>query len=122
MKTIAKRYYHIVGTPTAEEGGINTRYNYIKAEVYYDEGGYSYFTYRNTTRGYYMSAVDVGRGNGFESITMFNDKARKMLIEEVSRQSKKREAEALEYFEANIEEFVKNTYYDTEIDLNYEEG
>ena len=52
MKTIAKRYYHIVGTQTAEEGGINTRYNYIKAEVYYDEGGYSYFTYRNTPRGY----------------------------------------------------------------------
>lgn len=120
MKSIAKRYYHIVGTPT--EGGINTPNNYIKAEVYYDEGGYSYFTYRNTTRGYYMSAIDVVRGNGFESITMFNSKARKMLIEEVSRQSKKREAEALEYFEANIEEFVKNTYYDTEIDLNYEEG
>lgn len=121
MKTIATRYYHINGMPKADEVGIGySDINYIKAEVYYDEGGYSYFTCRRTTRGYYMSAVEVGRGGNFISHTLFNDRGRKQMISEVSRQSKKREAEALAYFEENIDDFVKQIYANLDIDMNYE--
>ena len=121
MKTIAKRYYHVNGTPTAEEAGINVPIgNYIKAEVYYDEGGYSYFTYKNHPRAYYISAVEIGRGGNYESHTLFSDTGRKQMICEVTRQSKKREAEALAYFEENIDEFVKRVYADRDIDMNYE--
>lgn len=121
MKTIAKRYYHVNGTPTAAEAGINVPIgNYIKAEVYYDEGGYSYFTYKNHPRAYYISAVEIGRGGNFESRTLFSNTGRKQMICEVTRQSKKREAEALAYFEENIDEFVKRVYADRDIDMNYE--
>lgn len=121
MKTIKKTYYHIKGTPKADENNIGSKgSNYLKAEVYYSEGGYSYFTYRNTPRGYFMSVTNVGRarcGGGYsETQIMFNDRARKYIIQEVTRQSKKAEAEALAYFEKHIDNFVKQVYpeYETE--------
>lgn len=122
MKVIRTRYYHINGTPKASEVGLgHAKANYIKAEVYYDAGGYSYFTYKNNPRAYYISAVDIGRGGGYESHTLFNDRGRKQMVTEVTRQSKKREAEALAYFNENIDEFVRRIYADVDIDMEYEE-
>ena len=121
MKTIAKSSHAGNSTPTAEEAGINVPIgNYVKAEVYYDEGGYSYFTYKNHPRAYYISVVEIGRGGNYESHTLFSDTGRKQMVCEVTRQSKKREAEALAYFEENIDEFVKRVYADRDIDMNYE--
>lgn len=122
MKTIQQRYYHIKGTPKAEDVGISSVHdNYIKADVYYSEGGYSYFTYKNTPRGYFMSVHKVGRGKDscgyWESTALFANDGCKKMISEVNRQSKKREENALTYFEANIDNFLKAVFPDLELDL-----
>lgn len=117
MKTIKTYYYHIDGTEKAEEREMgNTSVNYVKADVYYSEGGVSMFTYKNTPRAYFISVHKVGRGKDscgyWESTAIFqNDGVKKMLFE-VGRQSKKKEMEALEYFEKNIDEFANEAYPD----------
>lgn len=121
MKNIKSIYYHIDGTPMAEEVGIgSTRENYVRADVYYSEGGYSYFTYKNTPRAYFMSVHMVGRGKDacgyFESTAIFQNNGAKMLLQEVTRQSKKREAEALAYFEEHIDEYVAKIYPDLKLE------
>lgn len=109
MKTLKTIYYHITGTPTADENGTNLEENYIKADVYYSEGGYSYFSYKNTPRGYFISARTVGRGRagaaGFmESYSILNPRGFKQMIgEPVTRQSAKKERDAIIYFDANID-------------------
>ena len=117
MKRIKEIYYHIDGTPTKETADIiGSKENYIKATVYYSEGGFSYFTYKQTPRAYFLSAQPVTRANAGESgtmekLTMFNNNAFKMMIgEPVTRQSKKKEADALHYFENNIDRILAENY------------
>ena len=117
MKRIKEIYYHIDGTPTKEEAKIiSNKENYIKATVYYSEGGFSYFTYKQTPRAYFLSAQPVtlakaGEAGTMESLTMFNNNAFKIMIgEPVTRQSKKKEAEALKYFENNIDKILAENY------------
>lgn len=115
MKILQKINYHIKGTPKMSEAPVGSAdSNYLQAMVYYTEGGYSYLTYKNTPRGYLMSVVDVqmSKKNGIVSVahTLFNERGRKHMIKEVTRQSKKAEAEALEYFKANIVDFVNKAY------------
>ena len=117
MKRIKEIYYHIDGTPTKEEAKIiSNKENYIKATVYYSEGGFSYFTYKQTPRAYFLSAQPVtlakaGEAGTMESLAMFNSNAFKIMIgEPVNRQSKKKEAEALHYFENNIDRILAENY------------
>lgn len=122
MKRIAERYYHIVGTANEDDVKIgDSGTNYIKAEVYYSEGGVSMFTYKQTPRGYFMSVHKVGRGKDtygyWESTAIFDNGGARSLIAEVSRQSKKREAEALEYFEKNIDAYIKQIYPELETEI-----
>ena len=117
MKRIKEIYYHIDGTPTKEEAKIiSNKENYIKATVYYSEGGFSYFTYKQTPRAYFLSAQPVtlakaGEAGTMESLAMFNNNAFKIMIgEPVNRQSKKKESEALKYFENNIDRILAENY------------
>lgn len=118
MKTLKTIYYHITGTPTADENGVNLEENYIKADVYYSEGGYSYFSYKQTPRGYFISARTVGRGKagaaGFmESYSILNPRGFKQIIgEPVTRQSAKKEREAIAVFDATIDDFIKVNFPD----------
>lgn len=121
MKNIKSIYYHIDGTPMAEEVGIgSTRENYVRADVYYSEGGYSFFTYKNTPRAYFMSVCKIGRGKdehgAWESMGVFSNGGAKMMLQEVTRQSKKREAEALAYFEEHIDEYVAKVFPELELE------
>ena len=72
--------------------------NFLKVELYYSLGGFNYFTYKEEPRGYYLSATPIERsetcGCVMESFTAFS--GIKQCVLECSRQSKKREAEALE--------------------------
>lgn len=74
----------------------NKNANFLEIEVKYSLGGYNYFTYKSEPRGYYLSVSPVQRstrdGIGFVSYTAFSGV--KMLLLEVSRKSKKAEAEA----------------------------
>lgn len=122
MKTIKEIYYHIKGTKDAEnlEMGSATS-NYVKADVYYSEGGYSVFSGKMCTRGYFISAHKVGRGKDscgyWESHAILAPDGGKRMLFEVNRQSKKREEEALAIFEKDIHEFVTQLYPDLELEL-----
>lgn len=120
MKILKTIYYHINGEPTKETTSSETYQNYVKADVYYDKGGYSYFSYKQTPRAYFMSVHKVGRWKfkddqypGYmESTALFNNDGCKRLLFEVEKQSKKRSAEAEAYFDEHIDEFLKSVYPD----------
>ena len=121
MKILKTLYFHIDGTPTKENADFLTAKgnNYIKATVYYSEGGYSYFTYKQTPRAYFFSCQPVtrakaGEAGTMETWTMFDNMAYKEMIgEPVTRQSKTKEAAAINYFLENIENFLKDNYSET---------
>lgn len=121
MKVLAKKYYRVKGCPKASEAGYSVTDNYVQADVYYTKGGYSYFTYKDTPRGYFVSAVRIGRyttddGYEMESHTLFGGNGAKQLIKEVSRQTAKGDREALEFYEQNINEFVRKVFPDLEFE------
>ena len=55
----------------------------VEIEVYYDEGGLSYFTGGVNKRGYYLAVQPVKLDGGFRSITAFS--GMKALVEETKR-------------------------------------
>ncbi len=55
----------------------------LEVEVYYDEGGMSYFTGSVNKRGYYLAVQPVKLQGGFRSITAFS--GTKALVEETRR-------------------------------------
>jgi hypothetical protein len=55
----------------------------LEIEVYYDEGGMSYFTGSVNKRGYYLAVQPVKLYGGFRSITAFS--GTKALVEESKR-------------------------------------
>ena len=121
MKTLAKRYYHVIGCPKADEITHTINNNYVVADVYYDKGGYSYFSYKSTPRGYFMSVYRMGRyvtedGYGMEVHTLFGNGGMKRMIKEVSRQTAKGDREAIEIYERDIEEFVREVFSDLELE------
>ena len=79
---------------TKRNRGISRYYDYdledcnaIKVQVYYDMGGINYFTYKNESRGVYLSVTPVELGDVFEKTTLF--KGYKVLLEEANRYSDK---------------------------------
>lgn len=84
--------------------------NFIKVTTFYDLGGYSYWTSSQKKRGYYVSCTPVFRevrenGIGMESTVLGS--GYKQLCKEVTRQSKKAEAEAELIAEALYEAIVQ---------------
>lgn len=83
----------------------------LKVEVYYSIGGYSYFTYKNEPRGYFLSVqpVSVGRNEKGEIInevtTMFSGV--KTLLFETKRKSESSMQEALKMAETKQNELIE---------------
>lgn len=75
---------------------------HLKIETYYHLGGFSYWTYKQEQRGYYLSVIPVERGNGMEGYIAFS--GIKQCIKPVSRKSKKAETEA----ESLVGEYLEN--------------
>ena len=69
-----------------------TSNKFIKVYTYYKKDAMNYFTYKTESRGYYLSVIPVERARGFESFVAFT--GFKVLLKEVTRASKKAEAEA----------------------------
>lgn len=125
MKIIEKRYYHIKGTVSGIGLGIGKAItNYVKADVYYDDGSRSIMAGRRNPRGYWLSISKVGRGKDdcgwWESTAIYGNAGCKQLIFETTRQSKKREAEAVEYFRNNIDRYIAQMYQGIEVELETE--
>ena len=74
----------------------NSNVTHIKVEVKYDLGGYSFATYREKPRGYYLYVTPVKReekyGCMMESFTAFTGYS--YFLKDVKRKSAKAEAEA----------------------------
>lgn len=83
----------------------NKANTYILVEVRYNKGGTNLFTYKNESRGYYISASPIERENkgGYFLESYMGFSGYKSLYKEVSRASKKAEAEA----DAAMMEFAK---------------
>jgi hypothetical protein len=77
--------------------GEDVRCNTLEVKVYYDLGGYNYFTYQPKKRGYYVSVSPLEVNGNFVSYQGFSGTY--MLLNEVKRQSKKGEEEALKLFD-----------------------
>lgn len=90
-----------------------TENEYIETKLFYDLGGYNYFTYKTDRRGYYASVKRVSRSNGMHSSALFD--GRKILLKEVKRQSKKAEAEAEQIMMDNYEKWMKVVYPDVNV-------
>lgn len=103
-KTISKKYIK-ANIPGA---------THLKTEVYYSLGGVNYFTYKNEPRGYYVSVSPVTReaknGVSMESYAAFSGV--KKLIVPATRQTKKKEQEAKEYFDRNVDSLVREWFPD----------
>ena len=91
------------------------RTNFLKGEVYYDEGRRSMFTLKEIKRGFYMSITPVNRKNCGSYFMESGNGGRKMLIEEVNRYSKKSGEKAVDYFDKNIKKIVLD-YFSEHID------
>ena len=98
----------------------NGKATHLKAEIYYALGGHNVFTYKNESRGYYISVSPVERSDKYgymmESYTAFT--GLKQCVLEVQRKSAKKLAEAIEYFDAHVDEFITNYFSEFEVDLN----
>lgn len=74
----------------------NEKATHLSVELIYNKGGYSYFTYKEEQRGYYLHVTPVKRytrdGIQFESFTAFTGV--KQCVKTVSRKSAKAEQEA----------------------------
>lgn len=75
--------------------------NAICLETGYDEGGYNWFSGATNRRGYYLYCTPVqitphklDNGTEYNSISQALGKGNKLLLKEVTRRSKKAEAEA----------------------------
>lgn len=86
----------------------NVSVNNLKIEIYYDKGGYNYFTYRQERRGYYVSVTPVERINhgAYYSEKMVAFTGYKQLVKEVARKSNKAAQEALQQSENVINAIV----------------
>ena len=121
MRTLKERYYHIAGTPRKDDNNYATDVdNYVMAQVYYHEGGYGLFTGDKISRAYFMSVSKCGRGKNSISVTIFQNDGAKLKLKEVARQSKKAAAEAIAYFDENIDRFVFELYPDLELEFEDE--
>ena len=73
--------------------GTDVKCNVLEVKVYYDIGGYNYFTSQPKRRGYYISVSPLEVDDVFVCYQGFSGTC--MLLNEVKRQSKKGEEEAL---------------------------
>lgn len=83
-----KKYIEVAENPA--------KVTHLKVEIYYNLGGYNYFTYKQEARGYYLSVSPVERidQNGYVMETYSSFSGIKQCIKPVTRKSKKAEAEA----------------------------
>lgn len=82
--------------------------SHLRIDLFYDLGGYNLFTYRNDSRGYYLSVTPVercDRGGYFtESQTLF--RGAKILLKEVTRKGAGVAREAEKIAMTRVEELV----------------
>lgn len=85
---------------------LNSNENYLKVDIYYDLGGYSYFTNKSSKRGYYVSVTPVVRSehDNYFSETIGIFRGYKYCLREVTRKSNKVKQEVLEI---NIDWLIK---------------
>ena len=96
----------------------NPKATHLKVQLYYDLGGYNYFTYNAEPRGYYMSASPVCHSEHCESYTAFT--GNKLCILEVPRKSKKAEEQAKALFDEQKDIIIRHTLIKNNLTLKEE--
>lgn len=84
----------------------------LKVEVYYQLGGWNFFSGNKETRGYYLSITPVNieryEDNSIKTVTATAFSGVKTLLKEVTRRSKKAGKEALSLAEEEKERLIKH--------------
>ena len=75
--------YNDLKTDFSEVG----EFTHLKVVISYNKGGINYFTYKNETRGYYVSVTPVTRGERFESFYLLS--GGRFITDETKRYSEK---------------------------------
>ena len=92
--------------------GVDVQCNFIEVRIDYDLGGVSWATYEPKARGYYLSVTPVVVSDISVSFEAFTGV--RTLLNEVKRQSKKGEAEAIRIMNAGkkqeLIEYVTNKH------------
>lgn len=91
--------------------GKDVACNVLEVTVYYDIGGYNYFTSTPKKRGYYLSVSPLTVSGNMVSYQGFSGTY--MLLNEVKRQSKKGEEEALKLlpqFKQKLIDYICNKH------------
>lgn len=108
-KTIMTKYYHISGTPEADQVEMGyTGSNYIMLDLFYDHG-------------YMLSVKSIGHGkddNGtFDIFNILSPETYRKTLIECNRQSSKKAAEAVQIMESSIKDILDKHFsqYDVEI-------
>lgn len=84
--------------------GTDVECNVLELKVVYDLGGYNMATYEPKPRGYYLHCSPLQVGGGWVKFQGFSGTY--MLLNEVTRQSKKGEAEAMRLYAENRQKVI----------------
>lgn len=107
ITNIITRYYKVTNHPTI---------THLRMELYYSKGGTNVWNSKTEPRGYYMSISPVKRERGTE--TYVQGTGLKKCIIEVQRKTKKKEEEAVNFFNSYILNFYKTHFSSYEIDID----
>ena len=98
----------------------------LEVSVGYDLGGYNYWNNTINKRGYYLFCtpcelreITVPKGIPYTTVTQIMGKGLKILLKEVTRQSKKAAAEADRLVEKQIEHLIQKTCVLYGLELRY---
>lgn len=94
----------LINERVACENGFDVECNVIETKVVYDIGGISWATSQPKKRGYYIHCSPLDVGGGFVRYQGFSGTC--MLLNEVKRQSKKAEQEALKLYAENKQKLI----------------
>ena len=85
--------------------GSRQGYDVIEYHIAYDLGSYNYWYGQSNSRGFYLHALPMKRHGVIQSYCLMGDEAGgKMKLLEVTRKSKKAEAEAVKLANENLKE------------------
>lgn len=107
---IKELYFHIKGTPLADEYVDDGTKNYVKVVLYYRKEDTSYYP-----RGFYTRLMPIGWDGKVESYELFSETGKAsspVLLKTCTRRTKKAEAEAVAFFEEKLPVMLRENYGD----------
>lgn len=111
---------YVIYQEIKNKASLGIRENKMKTEIYYNIGGYNYFTGEKTQRGYYVSVGPVEQTEVYESVVAFSSYC--FCLFKVNRKSKKQMERAINEYKEVAEMIIKNKFPNYELGENEVRG